>query len=155
MDLGSVLSQESVFLDFAAEGKDLALKELCSLAAEVLGVEMAPIYSAIRSREALGSTALGSGLVMPHGKLDAVETTRLFLARVDPEAKLDFGSPDGLPARLIALLLSPLDPTPEYLKVLALLGRLWNSPRNVSLLMACPYQKIFYETFLFLSGSID
>jgi PTS system nitrogen regulatory IIA component len=155
MDLGNILSLESVFMDFVSEGKDEALRELSSLAAGVLGMEMGPIYSAVRSRESLGSTALGNGLVMPHGKLEALESTRLFLARVGPGANLDFGGPDGLPARLIALLLSPPTPTPQYRKILALLGRRLNSPRNVSLLMSCPDQKTFHETFLFLSDSLD
>ncbi|MDR2367518.1 MAG: PTS sugar transporter subunit IIA [Deltaproteobacteria bacterium] len=155
MNLGTILSQKSIFLDFVADGKDQALRELCALAAEVLGLGLDPIYSAILSRESLGSTALGSGLVLPHGKVETMETTRLFLARPSAGTKLDFGAPDGLPARLIALILSPLNPTPEYLKLLALLGRLWNSPRNVSLLMGCPDQKTFYEAFFFLTGSMD
>ncbi|MDR1310153.1 MAG: PTS sugar transporter subunit IIA [Deltaproteobacteria bacterium] len=155
MDLEAILDPKSVFLDFAADGKDQALEEICSLAAGVLGLPAAPVYSAIRSRESLGSTALGGGLVVPHGKLAMIAGTHLFLARPAPGTRLDFGSPDGLPARLIALILSPSNPASEYLRLLALLGRLWNAPRNVSLLMDCPDQASFYQTFLFLSGSID
>lgn len=155
MNLETILSPESIFLDFTASDNDVALKELCTLAAAILGLELAPVYSAVRSREALGSTALGNGLVLPHGKLDIVDNIHLFLARPGPETKLDFGSPDGLPARLIALILSPVNPTQEYLKLLALLGRLWNKPRNVGVLMDCPDQASFHKTFLFLSGSFD
>ncbi|MDR2302582.1 MAG: PTS sugar transporter subunit IIA [Deltaproteobacteria bacterium] len=155
MNLDNILSQESIFLDFTADDKEDALRQLCTLAADVLGLEMAPIYSAIRYREALGSTALGSGLVLPHGKVDIIDSTRLFLARPGERTKLDFGCPDGLPARLIALILTPLRPTPEYIKLLAIVGRIWNSPRNACLLMDCPDQKSFFATFMGLSGALN
>jgi PTS system nitrogen regulatory IIA component len=155
MNLDNILGLQSIFFDFVAEDKDQALMKISSLAAGVLGLEMAPVYSAIRSREALGSTALENGLVLPHGKLDTILSTKLFLARPSPQTKLDFDGPDGIPARLIALILTPLTPTPEYLKLLALLGRLWNTPKNVTILMDCPDQQSFYNTFLLLTGSIE
>jgi PTS system nitrogen regulatory IIA component len=155
MNLANILSPDSIFLDFSADDKEGALIELCTLAAEILDLEMAPILSAVRSRESLGSTALGNGLVLPHGKSDMVDAIHLFLARPTQGIRLDFGSPDGLPVRLIALILSPVNPSPEYLKLLAILGRLWNSPRNVSVLMDCPDQESFHKTFLVLSGSIN
>jgi PTS system nitrogen regulatory IIA component len=155
MNLETILGPESIFLNFMAADKDKAIMELCVLAAGLLRLEPAPIHRAVISREALGSTALGNGLAVPHGKLDLVESIHLFLARPNHGTAIDFGGPDGLPARLIALILSPVGPTPEYLRLLALLGRLWNSPRNVSVLMDCPDQTSFRKTFLFLSGSID
>jgi mannitol/fructose-specific phosphotransferase system IIA component (Ntr-type) len=94
-------------------------------------------------------------LILPHGKVDTIQSTKLFLARPDQETKLDFGCPDGLPARLIALILTPLCPTPEYIKLLAVVGRIWKTPKNACLLMDCQDQKKFFDTFMVLSEALS
>jgi mannitol/fructose-specific phosphotransferase system IIA component (Ntr-type) len=154
MNLDNILTPKSIFWNFTATGKEEALKELSSMAANVLGLEMAPIYSAILYRESLGPTAPGCGLVLPHGKVGLIRTNHLFLARPNQGSKIDFGAPDGLPAQLIALFLTPQKPTDEYIQLLALMGRLWKTPRKVSLLMECQDRQTFYNTFLFLAGSM-
>ena len=70
-----------------------------------------------------------------------------------PGAELsDYDSPDGRPVRLIALLLGPERLDPDHLKVLAMLGKLWRSPDNVSLMMAAKDPQAFVDALLSLSG---
>jgi PTS system nitrogen regulatory IIA component len=153
MNLDSILGHRSVRVDFWARDKEEALSEMSSFSGGILGLDPDRVLSSLRSREALGSTALGSGIMIPHGKLDGVEGIHLFLMRTVSDFGLDFGSPDGLPVRMIALIITPLDPVPCYLRLLTLVGRMWDSPNNVTAMLACPDETTLRQTFLLLSGS--
>ncbi|MDR1050533.1 MAG: PTS sugar transporter subunit IIA [Deltaproteobacteria bacterium] len=153
MDLESILTPGSVRLDFLAADKERTLAAVGGFAAGLLGLDPARVLSSLRSRESLGSTALGGGIMVPHGKLEGLEGIRLFLFKTAPGWTLDFDSPDGLPVRLIALILAPLEPAPGYLRLLTILGRFWESAQNVDALMRCPDEESFRRTFIRLAGS--
>jgi PTS system nitrogen regulatory IIA component len=155
MNLDTILGPRSVLLNFRASDKEEALSAISNFAADILSIEPAKVLSALRSREALGSTALGSGFMLPHGKLSELTDTHLFLFRTAPGFAQDFDSPDGLPLKLIALILSPVEPIAVYLKLLSILGRIWESPQNVSRLMSCTDETSLRQTFLLLSGSLN
>ncbi|MDR1546805.1 MAG: PTS sugar transporter subunit IIA [Deltaproteobacteria bacterium] len=152
MDLGKILSLESVWLDFAPEDKQQAIVELSRFAAERLGLDPSAVADVVLGREQLGSTALGGGVALPHGKTPMLGEAALFLARTASGLNLDFDSPDGRPVRLLALLLSPQRPSPEHLKVLSALGRIWKAPENVSALLTAPDCQSFLDVFLLLAG---
>ncbi|MDR2443496.1 MAG: PTS sugar transporter subunit IIA [Deltaproteobacteria bacterium] len=153
MQLDKIITQEAVCLNFEANDKTEAIDSLCGFAAKVLGLEKGPILEVVSERESLGSTAVGGGVAIPHGKTSLVDTVFLFMARTAPGFELtDFDSPDGRPVRLLALLLSPEKPDPDHLKVLAVLGRLWKTPQNLNLMMAAKDSRSFLETLLSLTG---
>ena len=153
MELDKIINKDSVWLDLKADGAKQAISDLCAFAAKSLGLEREAILGPVREREALGSTAVGGGVAIPHGKIAPVGSVRLFMARTAPDYELsDYDSPDGRPVRLIALLLGPERLDPDHLKVLAVLGRLWRSPENVNQMMAAKDPQSFLETLLSLSG---
>ncbi|MDR2455406.1 MAG: PTS sugar transporter subunit IIA [Deltaproteobacteria bacterium] len=153
MELDKIIGKNSVLLDLEAKGAAQAISFLCAFAAKALGAEPAAVLGPVLEREALGSTAVGGGVAIPHGKTPLVESVKLFMARTAQGFELsDYDSPDGRPVRLIALLLGPERLDPDHLKVLAVLGRLWRSPENVNQMMAAKDPESFLETLLSLSG---
>jgi PTS system nitrogen regulatory IIA component len=153
MELAKIITEEAVWLDLVAPDASRAVSELCAFAAKKLGVTLESVLGPVLAREALGSTAVGGGVAIPHGKTAEVDSVLLFMARTAPGFELDdYDSPDGLPVRLIALLLGPDRLDPDHLKVLALLGRLWRSPENVNQMMAAKDPRSFLDTLLSLSG---
>ncbi|MDR1394585.1 MAG: PTS sugar transporter subunit IIA [Deltaproteobacteria bacterium] len=152
MDLKKVLPPEAVCVDLAAPDKDAALAAMCRQASRLCRLQEDEVLAAVLERESLGSTGLGSGVALPHGRAEGLDGLFMILARTAPDCALDFGSPDGQPVRLAALLLSPAQAVSEHLKVLALLGRLWKSQENIRLLLAAPDRETFYNLFLELAA---
>jgi PTS system nitrogen regulatory IIA component len=151
--IGDILSKADVRLDLEARSKSEAIGDLCAMAAAALGLEKGPLLEVVEEREQLGSTAVGGGLAIPHGKTVLVDSVCLFMARTAPGFELsDYDTPDGRPVRLLALILSPVRLDPDHLRVLAVLGRLWKSPQNVNLMMAAKDGQSFRETLTSLSG---
>ena len=86
-------------------GKKQALQELSERAALVSGLRAREIFDAILQRERLGSTGVGDGVAIPHGKLAKCQHIFGVFARL--ERPIDFEAPDGLPVDLIFLLIAP------------------------------------------------
>ncbi|MDR3203558.1 MAG: PTS sugar transporter subunit IIA [Deltaproteobacteria bacterium] len=152
MQLDKLITSREVWLDFKAGNKDQALTELCRFACSLMDLNLEPILQVVKQRETLGSTAMGGGVAIPHGKTNLVDNAVLFLARTAPGEALDFDSPDGVPVSLVALILSPLIIDSDHLKLLALLGKILKSPQNVKILMEAPNSWAFADSFLMLSG---
>lgn len=154
MDLAKLIDEDKVLLDLKGPAKEGAIGELCAFAAKSLGLEPKEVLGPVLEREALGSTAVGASVAIPHGKTPLVGSVALFMGRMAEGAELsDFDSPDGRPVRLLALLLGPERLDPDHLKVLAALGRLWRSPEGVCQLMAASDARSFAETLLSLAGA--
>jgi PTS system nitrogen regulatory IIA component len=153
MDLRQIINKDAVWLDIEAASFEEAVSRLCALAAGSLGLEPESVLRPVQEREALGSTAVGGGVAIPHGKTALVDSVALFLARAAPGFELSgHDSPDGRPVSLIALILGPERLDPDHLKVLAVLGRLWRSPDNVRSMMAAKDPQSFLDVLLSLSG---
>lgn len=154
MELDKIISKDAVWLGLEAKNAAQAISDMCSFAAKSLGLDSESVLKPVKERESLGSTAVGGGVAIPHGKTALVDSINLFMARTAPGYELsDYDSPDGLPVRLIALLLGPERLDPDHLKVLAVLGLLCRSPENVNQMMAAKDAQSFIETLLALSGS--
>ncbi|MDR0549120.1 MAG: PTS sugar transporter subunit IIA [Deltaproteobacteria bacterium] len=152
MDLKKVLSKEAILLDLAVNSLPLAIAALCHLSARLLRRQVDELLGPALQRESLGSTAVGGGVAIPHGKVPGLTESFLAVARVAKDAGPDFLGPDGLPVRVVALVLSPITPTSEHLQILALLGRLWNTPEILRLLLSAPDKESFYGVFLELAA---
>ena len=128
------LRKESIILEMKATSKEGALRELAALAAVECGrfTEEA-LYNVLLEREAVGSTGLGNGVALPHGKIEGLENFLLCFGR--SRAGLNFDAVDNRPTHLFALLLSPADKAAEYLQALAWVSKiLKNSNRRQQLL---------------------
>ena len=91
--------------------------ELATAAAEVVDVDVATISHAVRQRERLMSTGIGRGLAVPHARLPEL-TEPVVVVGLSPGG-VDFDSPDGLPAQVICLILTPVQDDGAQLEILA------------------------------------
>ena len=107
MQLAQFLDFEAVRGDLAAGNKRQLLNQLAQIAAARLSFDPSAIADAIGERERLGSTGLGGGVAIPHGKLAGIDRVYALVARL--AAPMDYKAVDGQPVDLVFLLLSPPD----------------------------------------------
>lgn len=123
MKILDILAPEAIVPALKATTKPDTLQELATLLATLHPeVDGARLVQVLLDREALGSTAIGEGIAIPHGKLPGV--TNVVAAFGRSEAGIDFDSLDGNPTRLFFLLVAPEDSAGIHLKALARVSRL-------------------------------
>ena len=134
MALTDLLSPDAIFSALRVNGKKQALQEMSERAAQVSGLPAREIFDALLQRERLGSTGVGDGIAIPHGKL--AKCTRIFgiFARLD--RAIDFEALDGLPVDLIFLLIAPESAGADHLKALAGIARVLRDPEMAAQLRA-------------------
>ena len=139
MPLTDYLTAGQVWLDFKAGSKAEVLEALSRLAAEARGLSPAEVLAVLAAREDLGSTGVGGGVALPHGRLPGLASPFLGLALAP--GGVEFDSLDGRPVRLLALLLTGADGR-EHLQLLARLGALFKSSETVDEVLAArtPYE---------------
>jgi PTS system nitrogen regulatory IIA component len=126
MALLEFLSPEAVAPALRVNGKKQALLELSAQAARLTGLDERTIFEALLQRERLGSTGIGDGIAIPHGKLPRLDRLFGFVARL--ERPIDFEALDGQPVDLLFLLLAPEGAGADHLKALARIARVLRSP---------------------------
>lgn len=122
MELADILSEESVIVCSGIKTKLDVLHKLSERAAKVTGQDAAVIFDAVHEREMLGSTGLGNGIAIPHGKFAGIGTVTAVFAKL--EAAVDFESVDDQPVDLVMMLLAPMGAGADHLKALARVARL-------------------------------
>lgn len=122
MEISDLLQPEAVISGLKASSKKQVLQELARHAAQITGVNDRRIFETLLERERLGTTGVGNGIAIPHGKL--VDFKRLYgvFARLDKP--IDFDAIDEQPVDLIFLLLAPEGAGADHLKALARVSRL-------------------------------
>ncbi len=126
MPLIDFVTPSAVIPALKANGKKQAIQELAARAAALCGQNERVIFETLLQREKLGSTGIGHGIAIPHGKLPKLE--RLFGLFARLERPIDFESLDGQPVDLIFLLLAPEGAGADHLKALAQVARLLRDP---------------------------
>src|SRR5499426_3038027 len=122
MLLTDLVAANAVIPALKANSKKQAIQELAAKAAQLTGQGERAIFDVLMQREKLGSTGVGNGIAIPHGKL--ANLNRLFglFARLD--RPVEFETLDGLPVDLIFVLLAPETAGADHLKALARVARL-------------------------------
>jgi PTS system nitrogen regulatory IIA component len=116
-------SEELIAPTLGGENKDGVVRELAAhLAAFHREIDRERLVQVLWEREKLGSTAIGDGIAIPHGKLPALKSVLGAFGR--HPAGVDFDSLDGGPTRLFFLLVAPENSVGEHLKALARVSRL-------------------------------
>jgi PTS system nitrogen regulatory IIA component len=122
MEIVDLISPESVVPNLRATSKKQALQELARRAAEITGLPERAIFDVLLERERLGTTGVGNGIAIPHGKLASLPRLYGLFARL--ERPINFDSIDEQPVDLIFLLLAPESAGADHLKALARVSRL-------------------------------
>lgn len=122
MDIIDLITPASVIPNLRATSKKQALQELARRAAQLTGREERAIFETLMERERLGTTGIGGGTAVPHGRLP--ELPRIFGLFARLERPIDFEAIDNQPVDLIFLLLTPTAAGADHLKALARVSRL-------------------------------
>lgn len=126
MDIGDLLAPKGVVLRGGASSKRQALHALAEATSHALGIDESRIFDALMEREALGSTGLGSGVAVPHARLDEVTQVTAVFVRLDTPVAYD--AVDDRPVDLIFGLYAPSKAGAEHLRALAAVSRAMRSP---------------------------
>jgi nitrogen PTS system EIIA component len=122
MHLGDFISPDSVLPSLKAKTKKQLLQELASRAGRLTGLSERGIFDVLLQRERLGSTGLGQGIAIPHGKIAGLKgIVGIFARLAEP---IDFDAVDGEPVDIVFLLLAPEGAGADHLKALARISRL-------------------------------
>ncbi len=125
MKIGEFLCAKAVSADLKSTTKAEVIEEMVSLLMNAGAIEKkhkAKIVEILMAREALGSTAIGQGIAIPHGKSEHV--SKLIAGLGISKKGIDFDSLDGEPAYIFFLLIAPVDSAGPHLKALARISRL-------------------------------
>jgi PTS system nitrogen regulatory IIA component len=121
MPLSDLLTPEAVIPALKVNSKKQAIQELAEKAAQLTGLAERDVFDTLLQRERLGSTGVGNGIAIPHGKLTSIDRLVGLFARLD--RPIDFDSLDGQPVDLVFLLLAPEAAGADHLKALARVAR--------------------------------
>jgi PTS system nitrogen regulatory IIA component len=122
MEINNLLGPEGVIADLKATSKKQALQELARRAAEISGLHERTVFDVLMEREKLGTTGVGNGIAIPHGKLPNLDRLYGLFARLGQP--IDFQAIDERPVDLIFVLLAPESAGADHLKALARVSRL-------------------------------
>ena len=128
MPLTDIVAQNAIIPALKVNNKKQAIQELAARAAVLTGQDEKQILEVLLQREKLGSTAVGNGVAIPHGKLPKL--ARLFGLFARLERPINFEALDGQPVDLIFLLLAPEGAGADHLKALARIARLLREPET-------------------------
>lgn len=122
MELADILAERAVLCCTGVKTKRQLFEDLAARAAELTGHPQAEILEAITSREDLGSTGLGNGIAIPHGKIAGLKGVMALFARLDQP--IEFDSVDDQPVDIVVMLLAPAGAGADHLKALSRVARL-------------------------------
>jgi PTS system nitrogen regulatory IIA component len=121
MDLSDLIEPQAIMPALKANSKKQLLQMLAEKAASITGIPEREIFDTILQRERLGSTGVGNGIAIPHGKLVGVKHITGIFARL--EQPVDFEALDDQPVDLVFLLLAPEGAGADHLKALSRIAR--------------------------------
>jgi PTS system nitrogen regulatory IIA component len=134
MLLSDFISPDSVVASLKAKSKKQLLQDLSVRAARLTGLSERDIFDVLLQRERLGSTGLGHGIAIPHGKVQGLKRIVGIFARL--AEPVDFDAVDGDPVDIVFLLLAPEGAGADHLKALARISRLLREGSAVEKLRA-------------------
>jgi PTS system nitrogen regulatory IIA component len=144
MNLVDFLRPEHMVADLETQDKQGVLEELVGvLVASGVVSDAQHAVDVLLERERLGSTGIGEGIAIPHGKLPGLDSVIAVFGR--SKAGVDFDSMDGAPVNLFFLLMAPENSASMHLKALARISRLLKDRDFRSELLNCDTKELLYE----------
>jgi nitrogen PTS system EIIA component len=130
MDLNDLIEVSAIMPALKTNSKKQLLQLLSEKAAAITGIPEREIFDTILQRERLGSTGVGNGIAIPHGKLAGVQRITGVFARLDQP--VDFEALDDQPVDLVFLLLAPESAGADHLKALSRIARVLRDTETVT-----------------------
>ncbi len=146
MRIADLLAPENVYPAFSAKSKKQALQDLSRKAAEDVDLDQRTIFDTLLERERLGTTGVGNGVAIPHGRIRELNRIYGMFARVDPP--IDFEAIDEQPVDLVFLLLAPENAGADHLKALARISRLLHDQSLCEKIRGIQDKEALYAFFL-------
>ncbi|MAD94644.1 MAG: PTS lactose transporter subunit IIC [Rhodobacteraceae bacterium] len=134
MDMAEILEQNAVRYTAGASSKKRLLQDISDHAEASYCLKSDEIFTALQSRENLGTTGVGRGVAIPHARFETLDRIVGLFFRL--EKPVNFDSMDRQPVDLIFTLLAPASDSPEHLKALAMVSRTLRSEENCKTLRA-------------------
>ena len=122
MKILEILKQDAIIADLKSLNKKGVLEELIVPVAAIAGIDQEKLVRVLLERERLGSTGIGNGIGIPHGKLKELE--ELVIGFGLSRKGVDFESIDGQPTHIFFVLMTPENSTGLHLKLLARISRI-------------------------------
>ncbi len=122
MKISQLIHKNSIIADLASKDKKGVLEELATAVSDIAATNPREIVDVLLEREQLGSTGIGGGIGIPHGKLPSINTIVVGFGL--SREGVDFDSLDNKPVHIFFLLITPTNSTGSHLKVLAQISRL-------------------------------
>lgn len=142
MKISDLLHPAAVAGELRSKGKNDVLAELTDALRQVENaLDRGEVLKVLQERERLGSTGIGEGVAIPHGKLRSID--RLLVSFGRSREGVDFDSMDGKPAHLFFLLLAPEESVGVHLKMLARISKLLKSPGVRQRLQQAPKEDLY------------
>lgn len=148
MHFHDIVLPAAVATELAANGKKALFQKLSELAAAAYDLDSGQVFDALIERERLGSTGFGSGVAIPHAKIEGLEKMCGMVVLLDPA--IEFDAVDDAPVDVVFALLSPLDSGAEHLKTLARVSRYLRDETQITRLRGAGSAEALYAL---LSGS--
>ncbi len=123
----NILVKDSVVCGLAANNKKALLQDLSERAAVIFDQGAHAIFDVLWEREKLGTTGVGHGIAIPHGKIAGLQGVRGYFARL--EHAIDFEAIDDKPVDLVFMLLAPAESGADHLRALAQVSKTLRDPQ--------------------------
>jgi PTS system nitrogen regulatory IIA component len=120
--ISRLLVPENVKVDLSVSSKKRLFEQVGLMFEESHGIERDIVFDSLFARERLGSTGLGEGVAIPHGRIKGLKEPQAAVVRL--ESALPFDAPDGEPVKLLVILLVPENANEEHLEILSELAEL-------------------------------
>lgn len=123
--IGKILTRDNVLLDLDVASKKRVFEQVGLLIENTRGIARSEVFECLFAREKLGSTGLGQGVAIPHGRARGLKEAAGVLIRL--KSAIPFDAPDGKPVQILFVLLVPEQATDLHLQVLSELAQLFSS----------------------------
>ena len=141
--IGKILPQSHVLADLEISSKKRLFEQIGLLVENSFGIARSDVFDSLFAREKLGSTGLGQGVAIPHGRIKGLKEATGFFVRL--QTPIPFEAPDGKPVNLLFVLLVPEQATDLHLQVLSELAQLFSRRQLREALLAAPDAKTIYQ----------
>lgn len=143
MELSDIITPKRVLANLKPGSKKQLLHELAEVACAHIGHDAQEIFDILLERERLGSTGVGNGVAIPHGKINGIENIVGVFARL--AKPIDFDASDDQPVDIVFLLLAPEGSGADHLKALSRIARVLRNQSTLTNIRASMDSEAIYS----------